>query len=90
MEGGHTSVPPTATTPLLTAAIGCRLHEGQSHVELEWTVGPIPFEDGLGREVVLQVSLRGCMSPAGGSCRCLLPPPKILPHSCCAAPDATG
>ncbi len=34
----------------------CRLYRGQSHVELEWTVGPIPFEDGLGREVVLLVS----------------------------------
>lgn len=33
----------------------CRLHRGQSHVEVEWTVGPIPFKDGLGREVVLQV-----------------------------------
>lgn len=35
----------------------CRLHRGQSHAELEWTVGPIPFEDGLGREVVLLVRL---------------------------------
>lgn len=34
----------------------CRLYQGQPQVELEWTVGPIPFEDGLGREVVLVVS----------------------------------
>ena len=70
-------MPPTATTPLLTAAIGCRLHEGQSHVELEWTVGPIPFEDGLGREVVLVVSACGrqhaekrCMMCCRGSPAC--------------------
>lgn len=35
------------------ATLVTRLHRGQSHAELEWTVGPIPFEDGLGREVVL-------------------------------------
>ncbi|KAL4437798.1 hypothetical protein ABPG77_005710 [Micractinium sp. CCAP 211/92] len=35
------------------ATLVTRLYRGQSHVELEWTVGPIPFEDGLGREVVL-------------------------------------
>ncbi|KAL4419672.1 hypothetical protein ABPG75_006770 [Micractinium tetrahymenae] len=35
------------------ATLVTRLYKGQSHVELEWTVGPIPFEDGLGREVVL-------------------------------------
>lgn len=36
------------------ATLVTRLHRGQSHVEVEWTVGPIPFKDGLGREVVLQ------------------------------------
>lgn len=27
---------------------------GAPHIEVEWTVGPIPFEDGLGREVALR------------------------------------
>lgn len=35
------------------ATLVTRLYKGQSQVEVEWTVGPIPFEDGLGREVVL-------------------------------------
>lgn len=29
-----------------------RLHAGQPYVELEWTVGPIPVEDGWGKEIV--------------------------------------
>ncbi|GAB4821252.1 hypothetical protein N2152v2_008298 [Parachlorella kessleri] len=30
------------------------LYAGQPYVEFEWTVGPIPYEDHLGREVVVQ------------------------------------
>ncbi|XP_078660424.1 lysosomal alpha-mannosidase-like isoform X1 [Branchiostoma floridae x Branchiostoma belcheri] len=29
-----------------------RLYAGQRHAELEWTVGPIPFKDGLGKEII--------------------------------------
>ncbi|XP_075758546.1 lysosomal alpha-mannosidase [Pelodiscus sinensis] len=29
-----------------------RLYEGQAYVELEWTVGPIPINDGLGKEII--------------------------------------
>ncbi|XP_061472674.1 lysosomal alpha-mannosidase isoform X1 [Rhineura floridana] len=29
-----------------------RLYAGQPYVELEWTVGPIPIRDGLGKEVI--------------------------------------
>ncbi|XP_062034472.1 lysosomal alpha-mannosidase-like [Lepus europaeus] len=29
-----------------------RLYRGQRHLELEWTVGPIPVDDGLGKEVI--------------------------------------
>ncbi|XP_029413237.1 lysosomal alpha-mannosidase isoform X2 [Nannospalax galili] len=29
-----------------------RLYQGQRHLELEWTVGPIPVEDGWGKEVI--------------------------------------
>jgi len=36
------------------ATLITRIYKGQRHVEVEWTVGPIPFEDGYGREVVLQ------------------------------------
>lgn len=38
------------------ATLITRLHKGQAFVEFEWTVGPIPVEDGLGKEVVLQFS----------------------------------
>lgn len=38
------------------ATLVTRLYRGQSHAEVEWTVGPIPFEDGLGKEVVLAYS----------------------------------
>lgn len=40
-------LPPLSSLP-------CRLYAGQPFVEFEWTVGPIPFDDGLGREVVVQ------------------------------------
>ena len=33
---------------------GCRIWKDALHVELEWTVGPIPFRDGRGREVSLR------------------------------------
>uniref|UniRef100_A0ABM5FLY9 Alpha-mannosidase n=1 Tax=Pogona vitticeps TaxID=103695 RepID=A0ABM5FLY9_9SAUR len=29
-----------------------RLYAGEPYVELEWTVGPIPIQDGLGKEVI--------------------------------------
>ncbi|KYO34592.1 lysosomal alpha-mannosidase [Alligator mississippiensis] len=29
-----------------------RLYAGESHVELEWTVGPIPTDDGWGKEII--------------------------------------
>uniref|UniRef100_A0A8D0BFU9 Alpha-mannosidase n=1 Tax=Salvator merianae TaxID=96440 RepID=A0A8D0BFU9_SALMN len=29
-----------------------RLYAGQPYVELEWTVGPIPIQDGLGKEII--------------------------------------
>ncbi|KAL4856940.1 Alpha-mannosidase [Chlorella vulgaris] len=35
------------------ATLVTRLYKGQSQVEMEWTVGPIPFADGLGKEVVV-------------------------------------
>jgi len=38
------------------ATLITRVYKGQRYVEVEWTVGPIPFEDGLGREVILRYS----------------------------------
>ncbi|KAI4350436.1 hypothetical protein L6164_004892 [Bauhinia variegata] len=32
-----------------------RLHKGQEHVEVEFIVGPIPIEDGIGKEVATQL-----------------------------------
>uniref|UniRef100_A0A182QYP4 Alpha-mannosidase n=1 Tax=Anopheles farauti TaxID=69004 RepID=A0A182QYP4_9DIPT len=29
-----------------------RVYAGQEHVELEWLVGPIPIEDGIGKEII--------------------------------------
>ncbi|XP_061358608.1 probable alpha-mannosidase At5g13980 isoform X3 [Gastrolobium bilobum] len=33
-----------------------RLHKGKEHVEVEFIVGPIPVEDGIGKEVATQIS----------------------------------
>lgn len=38
-----------------------RLYAGQRHVEVEWTVGPVPIADGLGKEVVLEYSTAGAI-----------------------------
>jgi alpha-mannosidase len=38
------------------ATLITRIYKGQRHIEVEWTVGPIPFEDGLGREIILRYS----------------------------------
>lgn len=35
------------------ASLTTRLWKGSEHLEVEWTVGPIPFKDGLGREIVV-------------------------------------
>ncbi|XP_070544770.1 lysosomal alpha-mannosidase-like isoform X1 [Ptychodera flava] len=37
-------------TPWVSQVI--RLFKGQRHAEFEWTVGPIPFKDGLGKEII--------------------------------------
>ena len=29
-----------------------RLYDNQNFIEVSWTVGPIPFQDGLGKEIV--------------------------------------
>ncbi|CAB3366560.1 Hypothetical predicted protein [Cloeon dipterum] len=36
-----------------------RIYKGTNHVELEWTVGPIPIDDDIGKEVISLVSLSG-------------------------------
>lgn len=33
-----------------------RVWKGQDYAEVEWTAGPIPIEDGMGKEVVLRYS----------------------------------
>ncbi|XP_027351852.1 probable alpha-mannosidase At5g13980 [Abrus precatorius] len=33
-----------------------RLHKGKEHVEVEFIVGPVPIEDGIGKEVSTQIS----------------------------------
>ncbi|XP_022879255.1 probable alpha-mannosidase At5g13980 isoform X1 [Olea europaea var. sylvestris] len=33
-----------------------RLYKGKEHVEVEFTVGPIPVEDGIGKEVAAQIT----------------------------------
>ena len=38
------------------ASLTTRLWKGSEHLEVEWTVGPIPFKDGLGREISVQPS----------------------------------
>ena len=41
------------------ASLTTRLWKGAGHVEVEWTAGPIPFHDGLGRELsVRQLALQ--------------------------------
>lgn len=76
---------------------GRRLFRGQAHAELEWTVGPIPFEDGLGREVVLRVrcsSSRWCWSFGASMQGALLPqllsaPKERCTHHCPPARPTT-
>lgn len=36
------------------ATLNTRLYKGQRHLEIEWTVGPIPWEDNYGKEVILR------------------------------------
>lgn len=40
-----------------------RVYKGQSDVEIEWTVGPIPVGDGIGKEIVSRVTTQ---IPSGG------------------------
>jgi len=32
-----------------------RIYKGQTHIEIEWTVGPIPVDDGIGKEIINRV-----------------------------------
>ena len=36
------------------ASLEYRLYEGARHLEAEWTVGPVPVDDGQGKEVVVE------------------------------------
>ncbi|XP_065339498.1 lysosomal alpha-mannosidase-like [Cloeon dipterum] len=36
-----------------------RIYKGVNHVELEWTVGPIPIDDDTGKEIINLVSVSG-------------------------------
>ncbi len=36
------------------ATLTTRVWKDSEHIESEWTVGPLPFEDKLGREVVVR------------------------------------
>ena len=29
-----------------------RIYEGEDYVEVEWTVGPVPIDDGVGKEII--------------------------------------
>ena len=40
-----------------------RIFTGAPQAEVEWTVGPIPFKDGLGREAVVRRAPRLHASP---------------------------
>ncbi len=38
-------------------ALGCcRVYKDQPYAEVEWSIGPIPFQDNLGKEVILRYS----------------------------------
>lgn len=36
------------------AKLTTRIWKGAEHIQSEWTAGPIPFEDGLGKELVVR------------------------------------
>mmetsp|Transcript_26067 Transcript_26067/g.85678 ORF Transcript_26067/g.85678 Transcript_26067/m.85678 type:complete len:990 (+) Transcript_26067:4-2973(+) len=38
------------------ASLDVRLYANESHAEVAWSVGPIPFADGLGKEVALRLN----------------------------------
>jgi hypothetical protein len=42
------------------ATLNTRIWKGSEHVESEWTAGPIPILDRLGKELVVRLS--GCCS----------------------------
>ena len=46
------------------ASLTTRLWKGSEHLEVEWTVGPIPFKDGLGREISVQPFFYMWLSPS--------------------------
>ena len=50
------------------ASLTTRLWEGAEHLEVEWTVGPIPFKDGLGREISVRPSAFPAASCLHGRC----------------------
>ena len=49
------------------ASLTTRLWAGAAHMEVEWTAGPIPFKDGLGRELSVGPTLQGGPSTCRGS-----------------------
>jgi len=43
-----------------------RLIDGQSNIEVDWTVGPVPIDDGIGKEVIIQYNSSALATKAQG------------------------
>lgn len=43
-----------------------RLTDGQSNIEVDWVVGPVPIDDGIGKEVIIQYNSSALATPAKG------------------------
>ena len=52
-------------SPWLSQSV--RLWAGVQSVDFEWTIGPVPFADGLGREVITRYSIPGLAT--AGTCK---------------------
>ncbi|KAK7849266.1 putative alpha-mannosidase [Quercus suber] len=47
---------PNGTFPIKPEGQTTRLHNGKEHAEVEFIVGPIPIDDGIGKEVATQIT----------------------------------
>ena len=51
------------------ASATTRILHGARHIEVEWMAGPIPFEDGWGRELVVRCMAAASFIHGMSSCR---------------------
>jgi len=84
---GNAKLIPLVQTLLDYLSVVTRVWAGHDHAEVEWSAGPIPIDDGFGKEIVLKYKVCPLCSPYFGF-NCLMHSSNSWEELCCDLPAA--